>query len=167
MDGSIRRTVINQKLSNSKSPISASEFAREFGVSRQVVVGDIALLRAQGQNIIATSKGYIIDTNDGRIPFVVAVSHDSSRTQEELNLLISLDAYIVDVIVEHPAYGEISGKLNIKTYDDIEAFMNVSSNPLSQLTNGIHLHTILCKDENHFLEVRSALEINGFLYDNE
>ena len=55
-----RRQAIRELLQNSKQPVSASVLAARFAVSRQIIVGDIALLRAAGADISATPRGYVI-----------------------------------------------------------------------------------------------------------
>ena len=39
-----------------------------------------------------------------------------------------------------------------------------SAAPLSQLTEGVHLHTVLCPDQEAAGRVRAALEALGLLY---
>ena len=62
VEGTTRRKEILRQLQLSEKPVSASRFARDLGVSRQIIVGDVALLRAAGEDIIATSRGYKLDT---------------------------------------------------------------------------------------------------------
>ena len=55
ISGEERREKIIQKLKTSEKPISATTFAKIFDVSRQVIVQDVALLRANGNSIISTN----------------------------------------------------------------------------------------------------------------
>ena len=55
-----RKDNIIQKLQSTDSPVSASSLAKEFGVSRQIIVGDIAILRAEGHDISSTPRGYVL-----------------------------------------------------------------------------------------------------------
>ena len=51
-----RREDIVRRLTISAEPISASSLAAAYGVSRQIIVGDIALLRASGEKISSTPR---------------------------------------------------------------------------------------------------------------
>jgi transcriptional regulator of NAD metabolism len=60
MTSAQRRENIAALLAQSEQPLRASALAQRYRVSRQVIVGDIALLRASGTAIVATPKGYIL-----------------------------------------------------------------------------------------------------------
>ena len=74
---------------------------------------------------------------------------------------------VVDVVVEHPIYGQLTGQLHLSSRYDVQEFSRSisesSAKPLSDLTGGIHLHTLRCPSEAAFQRVRSALEAEGFL----
>jgi len=175
MDSDLRREYVLNKISTpspgfGKKPISASLLAKELNVSRQVIVGDVALLRAQGHEIIATARGYLIpnynETNQhlGKI----ACQHTPDDTKNELYIIVDLGAIVVNVIVEHGFYGEITGCLNLASRKDVDIFINkvktMEVKLLSELTMGVHLHTIACRSKAHFEEVYQALENSGYLY---
>lgn len=166
MIATTRREHVLKSLHHATHALSASKLAQMHGVSRQVIVGDIALLRAAGEAIIATPKGYITQTFPVQNTYTVAVIHDASRTREELELLVSLGVTVLDVRVDHPLYGELNGSLNIHTTDDIDAFLLKDSPLLSTLTQGLHLHNLVCRDDAHFKTVKEALNHANFLYDN-
>ena len=65
MDGPARRAAILALLEGADGPVSASALARHCGVSRQIVVGDIALLRAGGVPVTATPRGYVLPRAEG------------------------------------------------------------------------------------------------------
>ena len=164
-----RREEIINIIAQSDTPISASRLARHFHVSRQSIVGDIALLRAAGHQIIATPRGYIMIRSDSRIIKTIAVKHNSEQTEEELNLMVDMGALVEDVIVEHPLYGEIRGNLHIQSRHDVKEFITkyqqAHTTLLSSLTHGIHLHTIRCDNEEVYQRVYQALKEKGFLYE--
>lgn len=170
MEGVKRREVILRELETAAKPISASQFAKEFKVSRQIVVGDVALLRAQGVEIVATARGYLLEIDQDRqgIVFKIVCQHTVEQTEEELTTIVSLGGEIIDVIVEHPIYGELTGGLHIQTTKDIDKFIKAykknSASLLSSLTAGIHLHTIRCEDEESAQQIKEALEQKGILY---
>lgn len=162
-----RRSAIYQVLS-SEVPVSASALATRFGVTRQVIVGDIALLRAEGRSITATPRGYIIPRQEGLIRTIATV-HDAGGTQDELNAMVDCGCTVIDVVVEHPVYGQLTAPLAIASRYDVGQFIEkmaaASATPLSALTEGIHLHTLSCPDEKVYEHLRSTLREMGMLFE--
>lgn len=171
IDGEVRRQEILHTLANEEKPVSASKFASRFHVSRQIIVGDIALLRASGAAIIATARGYVLETSETQTGLVskIAVQHGKEATEEELRLIVENGGEVLDVIVEHPLYGELTGMLHIKTKQDIYSFMKrykkSNASLLSELTGGIHLHTIRCADQTVLKNIKQQLVAAGILYE--
>lgn len=163
-----RRLSIMERLSASDHPISATALASDFGVSRQIIVGDIALLRASGEAIIATPSGYYISSSSSGITKTIACVHDGAGMKTELYLIVDNGCTVSDVIVEHPVYGQISGRLDLSSRFDVDEFISKlegeDAPPLSSLTGGIHLHTLVCPDEAAYRRVVSALLTEGILY---
>lgn len=62
MDSSARREKILQILQESSSAVTGTALSKACNVSRQIVVGDVAILRAQGIAIISTPRGYQLVT---------------------------------------------------------------------------------------------------------
>ena len=160
-----RRKAILETLRASATPCNASVLAETYGVSRQVVVTDIALLRASGIAINATPRGYVIGGEESGIVRRLACKHSSHDTANELYLIVDNGCTVVDVVVEHPVYGELIGSLQLKSRYDVGQFIAKSSQsqPLSALTGGVHLHTVSCPDEEAFERVYKALLEAGFL----
>ena len=162
-----RRNAIYQVLS-ADTPISATALAGRFGVTRQVVVGDIALLRAEGHSVIATPRGYIIPVPDGFLRTIACV-HNAAQTRDELNAMVDCGCTVIDVVVEHPVYGQLTAPLAISSRYDVEQFIekmaSASASPLSALTEGIHLHTLSCPDEAVFNHLRDKLREMGMLFE--
>jgi len=171
MDANTRREHILNAI-NATIPTSASSLAKKLGVSRQVIVGDVALLRAQGHDITATARGYMVVPQFREESYLgkVACQHTADNTQAELYCIVDAGAIAVNVIIEHEMYGEMTGLLNLKTRADVDAFIikikSAEVKLLSELTYGIHLHTIACRNQSHFEQVVQALESAGFLYKN-
>ena len=167
MNAAERREAILSALSSQNGPVSASHLAQTLSVSRQIIVGDVALLRAGGADIIATPRGYILSGSHAGIRRRIACCHTSTELEEEMNIIVDNGCTIEDVIVEHPIYGQLTGLLQVSSRYDVSSFIReVSSQeakPLSVLTNGIHLHTITCPDEDAFQRVRQMLRDRGFL----
>jgi len=166
MDADLRRKQILALIMCRKPPISATTLAKQLGVSRQIIVGDIALLRAAGNDIIATARGYMMATHQGGYLGQIACKHSSDLAKDELYTMVNLGAIVVDVTIYHEVYGEITGNLNLKTRDDVDMFVKKSASTklLSELTAGVHLHTISCTDKEHFEETKKALDEKGFLF---
>ena len=148
--------------------ISATTLAHRFSVSRQIIVGDIALLRAGGMEITATPRGYKLGMNSG-LERVVACVHDADGLESELLAMVDNGCTVIDVAVEHPLYGEITGQLSLASRYDVAQFLEKSrdATPLSALTDGLHLHHLRCPDEGAYERVCKALEALGFLYQEE
>ena len=167
MDASTRREAILRALTAAEGPISASALAARFSVSRQIIVGDIALLRAGGEEISATPRGYVIARETQGITKTVAVKHDLSGTRQELYILVDQGCSVLDVVVEHAVYGQLVGQLQLSSRYDVDQFMarleREGNKPLSTLTEGIHLHTLRCPDEAAYARARQALKTAGFL----
>ncbi|MEG0451982.1 MAG: transcription repressor NadR [Coprobacillus sp.] len=163
-----RKKKIIEEIRKSDKPISASKLATLYGVSRQIIVGDIALLRASGINISATPRGYILDEQEQGLKHIIAVKHQKEDLADELYTIVDLGGQIIDVIVEHPIYGQLTGQLHIASRYDVDQFLkkvnNDNSKPLSQLTNGLHLHTIQCLDEEAYQRILDALNKKNYLF---
>lgn len=162
-----RRQRILEVLQTAVGPVSAATLANEFSVSRQVIVGDIALLRASGTEISATPRGYVILRETSGIIQQLACQHTSDDMETELNVMVDNGCTVVDVIVEHPVYGQITGPLQLSSRYDVQLFIQrcaqSSAHPLSFLTEGIHLHTLSCPSEEAFLRTKKILEDMGIL----
>ena len=161
-----RRNSILYDLEKSDKALKGSILAEKYSVTRQIIVKDIAILRAQGNSIIATPDGYVIGKEDNRIRRIIAVTHSEDRLSEELNIIIKYGGIIEDVIVEHPIYGEIKGMLMIKNLYDLENFMDKckqnKAKLLSLLTNGVHIHTITADSEENMQSILNELKEKGF-----
>lgn len=170
MDGEERRSALLRIIQGSEAPVSAGRLAAKLGVSRQIIVGDVALLRAAGFEIAATPRGYLLppspDSGNG-IRRRIACRHRREQMKEELCAIVDQGCQVLDVIVEHPVYGELTGSLCLSSRYDIEQFDAKCSaegaSPLSLLTEGIHLHTIQCPDEAAFERVCRVLREMGIL----
>ncbi len=170
MKADVRREKIMDILKGRNEPVSASALAREFSVSRQIVVGDVAILRASGEDIAATPRGYVLQGTqpEGRIHRVACI-HSRDDMEKELNLCVDYGCSVLDVIVEHPVYGQLTGELQVHSRYDVSQFMELAgqegAHALSELTDGVHLHTLDCPSDEAFERVCAALREAGFLYE--
>lgn len=162
-----RREQIYRQLTT--APVSATALAKQFAVSRQVVVGDIALLRAEGCNIIATARGYIIP-DEAALTYRIATVHTAQQTREELYLMVDCGCTVQDVIVEHPVYGQLTAALQLSSRYDVDQYMekmaSCDARPLSLLTEGVHVHTVSCPSEEVFHHLQGQLRKSGMLWEN-
>ncbi|MEE0965495.1 MAG: transcription repressor NadR [Bacilli bacterium] len=162
-----RKDQIIEIIKKSDKPISASTLAKQFNVSRQIIVGDIALIRASGTNIVATPRGYLFENPTPSGEYVIAVQHNSNQLADELYTIIDLGGSIINVSVEHPIYGQLSGNLHLYNRYDVDQFIKrtnkENAKPLSCLTEGIHLHTIRCYDQDIYNRIIKALDEKGIL----
>lgn len=164
-----RRKAIIKKLSGSGEPVTGGELADQFQVSRQVIVQDIAILRASGVNVLATSNGYMLPQKQalGRIVKTFISKHTGfERMREELLIIVDYGGKIIDVTVEHPIYGEIVGNLHLSTREEVESFLDrirvLDALPLSVLTQGEHIHTIEVPSEKVFQLIMNELIEKGY-----
>lgn len=169
MQANERRRQIVQKLKITTAPLSATAIAALFSVSRQVIVGDIALLRAGGYQILATPRGYILE-KEGAHDYIeadIACKHDDGQMGEELYTIVDLGGAILNVTVAHSVYGEICAPLHVCSRFDADDFLEKiaasKARPLSELTDGIHLHRIRCADEETLERIKAALAAKGLL----
>lgn len=169
MDGENRRREILARLKRQDAPLSAGALAKELTVSRQIIVGDVALLRAGGAEIVATPRGYVLTRREDGARETVACRHTAEETRRELELMVDQGAEVLDVIVEHAVYGQITGQLRLRSRYDVEMFMAQSelSPPLSALTGGVHLHTLRAPSQEILERTKEALREAGFLWDEK
>lgn len=167
-----RRDNMLKLLLESTEPIKGSHIAKEYSVTRQIIVKDIAILRAEGKNIIATPDGYIINKNENKVKAIIAVTHSEEEMFDEMSIVIKYGGIIEDVVVEHPLYGEIKGMLMIKNYNELNKFIQKYKEQraklLSVLTNGVHLHTIAAENQENIDAIILELkELNFIVSDLE
>lgn len=174
MDAWERRERILEVLNNSNKPIKGTQLSEKFGVSRQVIVQDIALLRARGENILATPQGYMVPKlyEENKLVKKIVCKHKGyDEIEDELKTIVDMGGKALDVIVDHPVYGEIKSPLEIGSRMDLKEFINnlieTNAEPLSSLTEGIHIHTIEVKDEKSFKKIKESLRKKGYLIDEE
>lgn len=167
MDAQERRNAIARELKRAAAPVSATALAKQFSVSRQIVVGDIALLRAAGADITATPRGYVIPRTSTGLKRAFACRHTAEQMEDELHAMVDQGCTVLDVTVEHPIYGQLTGPLNLSNRYEVSQFIlrcrEEAATPLSHLTEGIHLHTVLCPNEDAFVRVQNALRELGVL----
>ena len=166
MKPKMRREQIADQLMQSREPLTGHYFAEKYGVSRQVIVGDMAALRASEIPISATPQGYIYCRKQS-VTARYKLRHTNEQTEDELRLIVSLGGGIEDVMVRHHIYGELRARLDIYTQADVDHFMEQlrqgKSVPLMNITSGYHYHTITAKNQNILDDIVSALRLRGYL----
>ena len=170
MTGEERRVRILQKLQESDSPLSGTALAKAFHVSRQIIVQDIALMRAENYGILSTNKGYLLrseKTDNTQPKRVFFVKHNTQQVLEEFRTVIELGGKILDVAVEHEIYGQIRVDLLIETdadaVDFYERLLTCRDNPLKVLTDHCHYHTVAAPSEKLLDLIETELQRNGLL----
>jgi hypothetical protein len=174
VDTAKRREEILKLLQNAQKSVKGTELAEQFGVSRQVIVQDIAILRANGINILATPQGYLLPVREESkaLRRTIVCNHKGyDSMEEELRIIVDLGGKIIDVIVDHPLYGEIKSPINIESRYDLAQFMDnikeTNAEPLSSLTGGLHLHTIEVKDQKTFELIKKELKGKNYLINED
>ena len=167
MTGDERRDAILRFLWDSTKPQSGGSLGRQFKVSRQVIVQDIALLRSQGAPIVSTNRGYLIERQVNKAIRLFKCHHTLDQTQEELNLMVDIGGTAEDVLVNHRAYGKMSAPVGIKNRRDVSKFIadieSGASTPLMNITSGYHFHHVSAESEEILDEIEDALRQRGFL----
>ena len=170
LDGATRRKAIVEYLDSKSSPISGTELAKHFGVSRQIIVQDIALLRAENRDILSTNKGYVLfhpQEKRSGCATVIMVKHTAEQTLDEMRSIVDYGGSILDLSVEHDLYGHIRVDLLINDIQDAEEFcekmMQSKSKPLKALTDDCHYHTIKAPSEKALELIKQELREKGIL----
>ena len=171
MNAKQRREELLRLLQMDIKPMSASNIAERFDVSRQIIVGDVALLRASGHDIIATQSGYVLNKREevgDADTYILACRHDKVSLESELYTIVDNGGAILSVSVDHPLYGTITQPLDIGSRYDADAFLNkvavTGAVMLCSLTDGAHLHTIRCANPDAYRRILAGLREKGILY---
>lgn len=166
MNGQSRRDEIIKILRSSDKPVSASKLAENFGVSRQVIVQDIALLRATGVQIDAMARGYCISA-PLLINRVFKTYHNPDDVSRELQIIVDAGGIVSDVFIYHRSYGTVRATMDIKTRVDVEKYVESlksgKSSLLSGATSGYHYHTVYARDTQTLDYIEKSLKDGGFL----
>lgn len=166
MSGQERRKQILQLLSEGQKALSGSSLAKQFAVSRQVIVQDIALLRANGSEITSTNRGYVLQKPQ-ECSRVFKMHHTNEEAEEELFLIVDYGGTVRDVFVYHKVYGTVKAEMNIRSRQDARDFMADikagKSSLLMNVTSGYHYHTVLAKSEKVLDLIQERLQERGFL----
>lgn len=166
MTGKERREEILKTIKGVKIPISGTELAKKYNVSRQVIVQDIALLRAENYRIYSTTRGYLLQ-DAFSTKRVFEVYHTDEEIDDELKTIVDLGGTVVDVFVEHQVYGSLKVELNINSRRKIDEFVEKlkkgEANPLKNLTYGKHFHTIEADSEETLSLIEKELREKGYL----
>ena len=164
--GDARRRRIVDILTAAEAPVAGAILGEQLGVSRQVIVQDIALLRSQGHAITTTHYGYQLD-KPSRCTRLVKVRHTVEQIADELEAVVDLGGTVDDVLVNHRTYGQISARLDIASRRDIKRFVDDiasgKSSPLSTVTSGYHFHHISAASEELLDEIEQALADKGYI----
>lgn len=161
-----RRKAIANLLLAADSAISGSELSEKFGVSRQIIVQDITVLKGSGYEIISTHNGYIIQKSPLK-ERVFKVYHTTEQTEDELNTIVELGGTVIDVFVWHKVYGKLIAPLNIFSKLHVKQFIDGvrsgSSSELMNITGGYHYHTVRAESEEILELISAALKEKKYI----
>ena len=166
MKGEMRRESILARLGDSDIPVSASSLSQAFGVSRQIIVKDIARLREMGAPITSHARGYILEKKT-RPERVLKIIHSDEDVEKELNLIVDLGGAVEDVFIYHKFYNKVEARLDIRSRLDVQNFLeNITSGKsslLKNVTSGYHYHTISAESVAALDRIEEELGKCGFL----
>lgn len=170
MTGSERREKIIEKIKKSGSPVSGRELASFYHVSRQVIVQDIALIRAAGYDIISTNRGYMFHALQ-TVSRIFKVQHTDEQMKEELCSIVDLGGCVEDVVVNHRVYGRMEAVLKINSRRKVEEFLedirSGTSSPLKNITSNYHYHNVSADSELTLDMIEEMLKKKGILVEAE
>ena len=166
MTGSRRREEIVSKIKSSEVPVPGKELAKVYDVSRQVIVQDLAVIRASTPGILSTTKGYVIQ-QDSSCVREFKVRHESDQTAEELNLIVDCGGRVKNISISHRVYGRVSAEMDIRSRQDVNEFItalnNSNSSALSNATSGYHYHLVEAASEERLDLIEEQLKKAGLL----
>lgn len=166
MTGAERREGIIETIKNSSVPVSGTVLAKKYEVSRQVIVQDIALIRAAGHEILSTHRGYILESKPS-VRRVFKVIHTEEQLEEELQTIVDLGGNVLNVKIRHRVYGEMEAPLQIRSRKQVQRFMedihSGKSSPLMNITSHYHYHEVEADSEETLDLIEHELEKKGFL----
>lgn len=169
MQGKERREDILRRLIETDKPLNGTDLAKIFDISRQVIVQDIAILRAENHPIISTNRGYIFGQQESRPHRTFCVKHTREETLDELNLIVDEGGHVLNTTVEHDLYGQITVEMFLKNRRDVKEFMKqldeTKSVLLTSLTDGLHFHTVTAEMEEDLDRIEESLKERGFYVD--
>ena len=169
MNTSERRKEILKTLRSSDFPVAARELAAKFGVSRQVIVQDIALMRAAGYDIISTNRGYILNSPKS-VKRIFKVQHTDEQMEDELYSIVDLGGCVETVIVNHKVYGRMEAKLHITSrrlaWEFLEDIRSGKSSPLKNITSNYHYHEVHADSEETLDMIENMLREKGYLVED-
>ncbi len=169
MTGQERRDAMIEMIRNSEKPVSGTALAKELAVSRQVIVQDIALIRAAGYEVLSTHRGYLLGHKDA-VTRIFKVSHTDEEIADELNLIVDLGGKVQDVQVNHKVYGRMKADLGIhsrkQVQDFVEEIRSGKSSPLKNITSNYHYHTVEADSEEVLDLIGEELNKRGYLVNN-
>lgn len=166
MQGKARREDILRRLQETEKPLNGTELAKMFDISRQVIVQDIAILRAENHPIISTNRGYFLGKQENKAHRTFCVRHTREEILEELNLIVDDGGQVMNTTVEHDVYGQITVEMFLKNRRDVKEFVKqldeTESVLLTSLTDGLHFHTVTADTEEDLDRIEESLKERGF-----
>ena len=166
MNTAERRGEILKILHNADAPVAARELAGKFGVSRQVIVQDLAVIRASMPGILSTTKGYVLQ-QDSSCSREFKVRHSQDKAAEELNLIVDCGGHVKNISISHRVYGRVSAEMDIRSRQDVSEFVqalqNSRSTVLSNATSGYHYHTVRAERVEILDMIQEELQKKGLL----
>ena len=127
--------------------MAARAMASQFGVSRQVIVQDMAVIRASTPGILSTTRGYVLQQDkDIACTREFKVRHGQEQAAEELNLIVDCGGRVKNISISHRVYGRVTAEMDIRSRQDVNEFVQAinssHSSVLSSATSGYHYHLI-------------------------
>lgn len=166
MTGQERRQEVLRQIRRAEAPVAARQLAARFGVSRQIIVQDVALIRAWGYDILSTNRGYILNAPK-LSDRVYKVHHTDEQLEEELCTIVDMGGCVENVMIHHRVYGQLEAELHIDSRRRVAEFLrdiqSGKSSPLKNITSNYHYHRVTADSEDVLDLIGRELESRGFL----
>jgi uncharacterized protein len=171
LNGPERRNELLRRIRTDGEPVTGTDLAQALGVSRQIIVQDVAVLRAAGEEIISTPRGYmLVGAQPTAHRAILVTRHARHDAVDELSIMVDQGLRVIDVVVEHPIYGELRAPLMFASRSDVHAWQDrieaTGASLLSDLTDGVHLHTVEATEPERIDRARAELRKHGFLVED-
>ena len=166
MNVSERRSEIIRILRQANGPTAAKDLAARFQVSRQIIVQDLAVIRASIPGIVSTNRGYMLQ-KETVCSREYKVRHREEQVEKELNLLVDCGGHVKNVSICHRVYGRITAEMDIGSRQDVREFLqNLDSSKstiLGSATSSYHYHLVEASCEERLDLIEEELKKGGFL----
>ena len=128
-----RKQQLLELLKESPSALNGQSLAEHFHVTRQIIVQDIALLRADGAPILSTNRGYLYKDHEesNAVHQLFKIQHRAEDMEAELLAIVDNGGRVQNILIEHPvcpAFSATSQRISIPPTVGADRWSSLSPN---------------------------------------